>query len=179
MRLTTKGRFAVTAMIDVALQGSAGPVNLGSISRRQRISLSHLEQLFAKLRRHDLVESTRGPGGGYSLSRRPAEITVAHIIQAIDGDGLEKTAHRHPPLPGAVNRHATDELWASVSRRALEFLDTVTLQSLVEEQIARGVEVELERSPRRDPLPTTRVKPAPINAPNSVFALGAMLAKRS
>jgi len=179
MRLTTKGRFAVTAMIDVALQGSAGPVNLGSISRRQRISLSHLEQLFAKLRRHDLVESTRGPGGGYSLSRRPAEITVAHIIQAIDGDGQERAAPRHPPLPGAVNRNATDELWASVSRRALEFLDTVTLQTLVEEQIARGVAVERERSPRREPLPTTRVKPAPINAPNSVFALGAMLAKRS
>jgi len=179
MRLTTKGRFAVTAMIDVALQGAAGPVNLGSISRRQRISLSHLEQLFARLRRHDLVESTRGPGGGYSLSRRPADITIAHIIRAIDGDGQEKTTPRHPAVPGAVNRHATDELWASVSRRALEFLDTVTLQSLVEEQIARGVEVERERSPRREPLPTTRVKPAPVNAPNSVFALGAMLAKRS
>ncbi|SCK38846.1 transcriptional regulator, BadM/Rrf2 family [Variovorax sp. HW608] len=179
MRLTTKGRFAVTAMIDVALQGSAGPVNLGSISRRQRISLSHLEQLFARLRRHDLVESTRGPGGGYSLSRKPAEITVANIIQAIDGDGQEKTRPLQPALPGAVNRHATDELWASVSRRALEFLDTVTLQSLVDEQIARGVEVERERSARRLPLPTTRVKPQPVNAPNSVFALGAMLAKRS
>ncbi|SEA75996.1 Rrf2 family transcriptional regulator [Variovorax sp. YR216] len=179
MRLTTKGRFAVTAMIDVALQGPAGPVNLGSISRRQRISLSHLEQLFAKLRRHDLVESTRGPGGGYSLSRKAADITIADIIQAIDGDGQEKPIPRLPAVPGAVNRHATDELWASVSRRALEFLDTVTLQSLVEEQIARGVEVERERSPRREPLPTTRVKPAPVNAPNSVFALGAMLAKRS
>lgn len=179
MRLTTKGRFAVTAMIDVALQGSAGPVNLGSISRRQRISLSHLEQLFAKLRRHDLVESTRGPGGGYSLSRKPAEITVAHIIQAIDGDADEKTRPLLSTLPGAVNRHTTDELWASVSQRAMEFLDSITLQSLVDEQIARGVEVERERSVRRTPIPTTRAKPAPVNAPNSVFALGAMLAKRS
>ena len=178
MRLTTKGRFAVTAMIDVALQGPAGPVNLGSISRRQRISLSHLEQLFAKLRRHDLVESTRGPGGGYSLSRKPTDITVAHIIQAIDGDGQEKSRMQPSTLPGAVNRHATDELWASVSQRAMEFLGTITLQSLVEEQIARGVEVEHERSARRAPIPTTRVKPAPVNAPNSVFALGAMLAKQ-
>ncbi|MBO9514887.1 MAG: Rrf2 family transcriptional regulator [Variovorax sp.] len=180
MRLTTKGRFAVTAMIDVALQGAAGPVNLGSISRRQRISLSHLEQLFAKLRRHDLVESTRGPGGGYSLSRKPADITVAHIIHAIDGDNMDdQSKPLSSTLPGAVNRHTTDELWASVSRRAMEFLDSISLQSLVDEQIARGVEIECERSVRRQPLPTARVKPAPVNAPNSVFALGAMLAKRS
>jgi len=175
MRLTTKGRFAVTAMIDVALQGAAGPVNLGSISRRQRISLSHLEQLFAKLRRHNLVESTRGPGGGYSLGKKPAEITVASIIMAIDGIADDTARPLSGDVPGAVDRHATDELWASVRHRAVEFLDSITLQSLVDEQIARGVEVE--RPGRRVVVPAARVKPAPINAPNSVFALGNAFAK--
>ena len=77
MRLTTKGRFAVTAMIDLALRQNNGPVTLAAISQRQQISLSYLEQLFGKLRRHELVESTRGPGGGYTLGRKAAEITVA------------------------------------------------------------------------------------------------------
>ena len=84
MRLTTKGRFAVTAMIDLALRENSGPVALAAISGRQQISLSYLEQLFGKLRRHMLVESTRGPGGGYSLGRRSEEITVADIIVAVD-----------------------------------------------------------------------------------------------
>ena len=80
MRLTTKGRFAVTAMIDLGLRQSSGPVTLAAISQRQQISLSYLEQLFGKLRRHELVESTRGPGGGYTLARKAADITVAEII---------------------------------------------------------------------------------------------------
>ena len=84
MRLTTKGRFAVTAMIDLGLRSHAGPVALAAISQRQQISLSYLEQLFGKLRRHELVESTRGPGGGYSLGRGAAEITVADIIASVD-----------------------------------------------------------------------------------------------
>ena len=84
MRLTTKGRFAVTAMIDLALREHAGPVALAAISARQQISLSYLEQLFGKLPRHELVESTRGPGGGYSLGRKAEEITVADIIVAVD-----------------------------------------------------------------------------------------------
>jgi Rrf2 family iron-sulfur cluster assembly transcriptional regulator len=84
MRLTTKGRFAVTAMIDLALRQDTGPVTLAAISQRQRISLSYLEQLFGKLRRHELVESTRGPGGGYSLGRKAGDITVADIIVSVD-----------------------------------------------------------------------------------------------
>ena len=80
MRLTTKGRFAVTAMIDLALRQNNGPVTLAAISQRQQISLSYLEQLFGKLRRHDLVESTRGPGGGYTLGRKASDITVAEIV---------------------------------------------------------------------------------------------------
>src|SRR5450756_566640 len=84
MRLTTKGRFAVTAMIDLALREHAGPVTLSGISSRQSISLSYLEQLFGKLRRHELVDSVRGPGGGYSLGRGAESITAADIIVAVD-----------------------------------------------------------------------------------------------
>src|SRR3546814_4588496 len=84
MRLTTKGRFAVTAMIDLALRHQSGPVTLAAISSRQNISLSYLEQLFGKLRRHELVDSMRGPGGGYSLGRLARNITVADIIFAVD-----------------------------------------------------------------------------------------------
>ena len=84
MRLTTKGRFAVTAMIDLAMRQQHGPVTLAGISQRQKISLSYLEQLFGRLRRHELVESTRGPGGGYSLGREPVQISVSEIIFAVD-----------------------------------------------------------------------------------------------
>ena len=84
MRLTTKGRFAVTAMLDLALRNKQAPVTLAGIGVRQGISLSYLEQLFGKLRRNGLVESTRGPGGGYSLARNPAGITIAEIITSVD-----------------------------------------------------------------------------------------------
>lgn len=84
MRLTTKGRFAVTAMIDLAMRQHSGPVTLAAISQRQNISLSYLEQLFGKLRRHELVDSVRGPGGGYSLARLARNVTVADIIFAVD-----------------------------------------------------------------------------------------------
>lgn len=84
MRLTTKGRFAVTAMIDLAIRGGEGPVTLAGISERQKISLSYLEQLFGKLRRHNLVESVRGPGGGYCIARPLEQVTVADIIRAVD-----------------------------------------------------------------------------------------------
>src|SRR5258705_1974521 len=84
MRLTTKGRFAVTAMLDLAMQGGKSPVTLAGISQRQSISLSYLEQLFGKLRRHTLVESVRGPGGGYTLARELEKVSVADIITAVD-----------------------------------------------------------------------------------------------
>src|SRR4051812_19348677 len=84
MRLTTKGRFAVTAMVDLALNDGPGPVTLAEISSRQKISLSYLEQLFGKLRRRELVESVRGPGGGYRLARQPERISVSEIILAVD-----------------------------------------------------------------------------------------------
>ena len=174
MRLTTKGRFAVTAMIDLALRERTGPVTLAAISQRQRISLSYLEQLFGKLRRHKLVESTRGPGGGYSLGRKAGDITVADIIFSIEDEPSEK----REPDTGADGRCSTEELWASLNRRTVEFLDSVSLQSLVMEQLAKGVKVEDSPAVRRVPATTPPPKRPRVNAPNSVFALGRALATK-
>ena len=188
MRLTTKGRFAVTAMIDVALHGREGPVSLAAISQRQQISLSYLEMLFSKLRRHELVESTRGPGGGYSLARKPKEITVADIVLSIEDNSAELMKRRKAEVDGSAGRYATDELWASVNLRAVEFLDSITLQSLVDSQKAKGVQsdakaekAKAEAVDKRAPAHTTsasKAKPMSVNAPNSVFALGGVLVKR-
>ncbi|MEN9772306.1 MAG: HTH-type transcriptional regulator iscR [Pseudomonadota bacterium] len=133
MRLTTKGRFAVTAMIDLGLRQEKGPVTLAAISQRQKISLSYLEQLFGRLRRHELVESMRGPGGGYKLARNAKDITVADIIYAVD-EPLDATQ-----CGGKQNCHddgqcMTHELWASLNRHMVDFLDSVSLHDLVEEQ---------------------------------------------
>jgi len=174
MRLSTKGRFAVTAMIDVALNGRTGPVNLSSIHQRQHISLSYLEQLFGKLRRHKLVSSTRGPGGGYSLGREASSISVAEIILSIEDEADLKNRVRRSDAPGALDHGATDELWEAVNRRAVEFLDSISLQSLVDEQLSKGIRAARQLVP----LASGRVKPPPVNAPNSVFAMGALLAKR-
>ena len=117
MRLTTKGRFAVTAMIDLAQRQHQGPVTLAGISQRQEISLSYLEQLFGKLRRHEIVESVRGPGGGYNLARRPEDITVADIIIAVDEPidatqcGGKQNCHADGEAKGT--RCMTHDLWAT------------------------------------------------------------------
>jgi Rrf2 family iron-sulfur cluster assembly transcriptional regulator len=174
MRLTTKGRFAVTAMIDLALRERTGPVTLAAISQRQRISLSYLEQLFGKLRRHKLVESTRGPGGGYSLGRKAADITVADIIFSIEEEPSGKTE----PEAGADGRCSTEELWASLNRRTVEFLDSVSLQSLVMEQLAKGAKVEDGPSVKRVPAAAPVAQRPRVSAPNSVFALGRALATK-
>lgn len=135
MRLTTKGRFAVTAMIDLALHHGAGPVTLSAISERQKISLSYLEQLFGKLRRNSLVESVRGPGGGYRVARALGEISVAQIIQAVDEPidatqcgGLENCQDDH--------RCMTHELWSNLNTRIQDYLRAVTLASLVDDHLA-------------------------------------------
>lgn len=133
MRLTTKGRFAVTAMIDLALREHAGPVTLAGISGRQKISLSYLEQLFGKLRRHELVESVRGPGGGYSLARRMADISVADIIYAVD-EPLDATQCKGKENCLDDHRCLTHDLWASLNQHMVEYLDSVTLQDLVNQQ---------------------------------------------
>lgn len=137
MRLTTKGRFAVTAMIDVALRQHAGPVTLAGIAERQKISLSYLEQLFGKLRRNHLVASTRGPGGGYTLAKPLAAVSVADIISAVD-EPLDATS-----CGGRGNCHdehpcMTHNLWMSLNTRMHEYLNSVNLDDLVRQQGVKG-----------------------------------------
>src|SRR3954463_16153086 len=114
MRLTTKGRFAVTAMLDLALHGSDGPVTLSGISDRQKISLSYLEQLFGKLRRRALVESVRGPGGGYKLARPPEGVTVADIICAVE-ETIDSTSCAGRENCLESQRCMTHELWEDLN----------------------------------------------------------------
>jgi Rrf2 family iron-sulfur cluster assembly transcriptional regulator len=152
MRLTTKGRFAVTAMIDLGLRQHNGPVTLASISQRQDISLSYLEQLFGKLRRHELVASTRGPGGGYTMGRSMAEISVADVIYAVD-EPLDATQCRGKENCDNEQRCMTHDLWANLNRVMVDYLDSVTLQQLVDEQRERmarhGVSVNTLHDNRR------------------------------
>jgi Rrf2 family transcriptional regulator, iron-sulfur cluster assembly transcription factor len=136
MRLTTKGRFAVTAMVDLGLRHGNGPVTLAEISERQKISLSYLEQLFGKLRRKNIVESVRGPGGGYLLGREMRELSVAEIILAVD-EPIDATQ-----CGGKENCHddqkcITHDLWAALNQRIFEYLGSVTLQQLVDNQRAK------------------------------------------
>jgi len=167
MRLTTKGRFAVTAMIDLALRETHGPVTLAGISQRQKISLSYLEQLFGKLRRFNIVESTRGPGGGYTLARKAEEISVADIIVAVDepldatqcgGKGnchSEEDAHSHC---------MTHDLWTNLNAKMVEYLDSVSLRDLAKQQEGRGVVIQdlREKKVRIDSIKTK--KPATVAA---------------
>ena len=145
MRLTTKGRFAVTAMIDLALRSHSGPVALAAISQRQQISLSYLEQLFGKLRRHELVESTRGPGGGYSLGRAMEDITVADIIVSVD-EPIDATQCGGKQNCRDEQKCITHDLWANLNQHILDFLGRVTLKQLVEDHKAKLAGV----SPVRD-----------------------------
>ena len=138
MRLTTKGRYAVTAMLDLALHGSDGPVSLADISGRQDISLSYLEQLFAKLRRNELVKSVRGPGGGYRLSRDQAEIFVAQIIDAVnetvDATGCGGKSHCQQ---GEVC--LTHHLWEDLSDQIHGFLSQISLAHLMERREVKSI----------------------------------------
>ncbi|MEK6662253.1 MAG: Fe-S cluster assembly transcriptional regulator IscR [Pseudomonadota bacterium] len=133
MRLTTKGRFAVTAMLDLAMRDGNGPVTLAGISDRQKISLSYLEQLFGKLRRNALVESVRGPGGGYCLARGTGEISVAEIIRAVDEPveatkcgGLANCLDDRPCM--------THDLWTGLNKHIYSYLEAVSLADLVATQ---------------------------------------------
>lgn len=177
MRLTTKGRFAVTAMIDLALRQGNGPVTLAAISQRQRISLSYLEQLFGKLRRHELVESTRGPGGGYTLARNAAEITVADIIVSVDEPIDATQCGGKENCMGEAGRCMTHDLWANLNQRMVDFLASVSLQKMVDEQLAKGLQIEDKPAVRRAISTQPVIKPIRVNAPNSVFALGNAFAK--
>jgi Rrf2 family iron-sulfur cluster assembly transcriptional regulator len=161
MRLTTKGRFAVTAMIDVAMHGANGPVTLAAVSERQRISLSYLEQLFGKLRRSGIVASVRGPGGGYHLARAAAQLSVAQIIVAVD-EPIDATQ-----CGGLENCHddrrcMTHDLWAGLNNHIFSFLSGVTLAQLVAQQEQAAVRAALQDT-RPVPVGTTPCK-VPVTA---------------
>ncbi|MFA6313919.1 MAG: Fe-S cluster assembly transcriptional regulator IscR, partial [Sterolibacterium sp.] len=161
MKLTTKGRFAVTAMIDLALRQDGGPVALASISERQKISLSYLEQLFGKLRRHELVSSVRGPGGGYCLAKPLADVSVADIIRAVD-EPLDATkcggmANCKDELPCM-----THQLWSNLTTRMLDYLSSVNLAELVDQQRDR---------PDVKALQADVVLPAPTRRPRRTISV--------
>ncbi len=130
MKLTTKGRYAVTAMLDLALHYEQGAVTLADIARRQGISLSYLEQLFARLRRNGLVDSIRGPGGGYNLATHPSKISVAQIVHAIN-ENIDATRCAGEKNCDGEERCLTHYLWEDLSERIHEFLSGITLADLV------------------------------------------------
>ena len=138
MRLTTKGRYAVTAMLDLALHGSSRPVSLADISGRQDISLSYLEQLFAKLRRNELVSSVRGPGGGYRLSRGQGEIYVAQIIDAVN-EAVDATGCGGSSDCQHGEVCLTHHLWCDLSDQIHGFLSDISLANLVERREVQSV----------------------------------------
>jgi Rrf2 family iron-sulfur cluster assembly transcriptional regulator len=158
MRLTTKGRFAVTAMIDVAMHGTNGPVTLAGVSQRQKISLSYLEQLFGKLRRHGLVESVRGPGGGYRLARGPETVSVADVIVAVDEPIDATQCGGRDSCKDDGKRCMTHELWANLNAHIFGYLRSVTLAELVAQQ--RRPDVAVMQDQR---LPATAPR-APVRA---------------
>ncbi|HEY9208782.1 Rrf2 family transcriptional regulator [Acidovorax soli] len=174
MRITTRGQLAVSAMTDLAMRQNTGPVALSTISARQGTSLSYLEQLFSALKRAGLVDSTRGPGGGYALAHQPEQVSVADIVVAVENHqpGEETAATQASSQMVTM----TGTLWTAFNARVLEYLQSVTLRDLVAEQQARGVQVE---SPVVARAKLAR-RPAPLMAragvPNSVFALGAATA---
>lgn len=152
MRLTTKGRFAVTAMIDLALRQHEGPVTLAGISERQKISLSYLEQLFGKLRRDKLVTSVRGPGGGYCLARDMRMISVADVIRAVD-EVLDATQCGGKGDCANSKPCMTHNLWTNLNHKMYDYLGSVSLESLVQEQRREsGTEAVLQ-----DQRPSRRV----------------------
>lgn len=138
MRLTTKGRYAVTAMLDLAVHATKGPITLADISQRQGISLSYLEQLFAKLRRHELVTSARGPGGGYRLSRDSFAISVVEIILAVD-EKVDATRCAGEGDCQEGEACLTHRLWSDLSEMLHSFLGGISLGKLVEDRHVKEV----------------------------------------
>lgn len=130
MRLTTKGRYAVTAMLDLSLNYDLGSITLADISKRQSISLSYLEQLFSKLRKHKLVSSARGPGGGYKLSRPAVEITVFDVISAVD-ENIDNTACKHQGNCRDGKKCLSHHLWCSLSEQIQTYLSGISLEQVI------------------------------------------------
>ncbi len=151
MRLTTKGRYAVTAMLDLAIHSHEGPISLAGISKRQGISLSYLEQLFSKLRKQDLVSSVRGPGGGYRLSREADAIFIAEIVDAVN-ESIDATS-----CGGAGNcNHGevclTHHLWSQLSMQIHQFLSNISLKSLLEKHNESQEQEKLEENTPEDQI---------------------------
>jgi Rrf2 family iron-sulfur cluster assembly transcriptional regulator len=162
MRMSTKGRFAIDALIDMTLRQAQGPVSLASISARQQVSLSYLEQMFGRLRRVGIVDSTRGPGGGYTLGRPANRVSVAEIVSAVDEPMVDDES--------GLSR----ELWQKLNEVMLAHMATITLESLVEAHRVQGAEVEPVRR-RRMAAPAHETSVRRPSGPNSVFALGRSL----
>lgn len=144
MRLTTKGRYAVTAMLDLALHADNGPISLAGISKRQEISLSYLEQLFSKLRQNDLVSSVRGPGGGYRLSRSSDEIFVAQIVDAVN-ESIDATNCGGTGSCRSGEICLTHHLWCDLSDQIHDFLSGISLASLVARKDIQEVSERLDK----------------------------------
>ena len=174
MRITTRGQLAVSAMTDLALRQKMRPVALSTISARQGTSLSYLEQLFSALRRAGLVDSTRGPGGGYMLARRADQVSVAEIILAVENLKADELQNLDASQAAQV-KSMTGDLWSTFNARVMDYLQSVTLQDLVAQQLEKGGVVE-EVAPAAPVRPKLNAKPRPLMArvgvPNSVFALG-------
>ena len=154
MRLSTKGRYAVTAMLDLAIHHANGPVTLADISENQGISLSYLEQLFARLKKHGLVEGLRGPGGGYRLSRKPDDISVAEVITAI-GEGIDATQCAGNENCQDGERCLTRELWTKLGNEIYDFLNGITLASFIQRDDVHEV---IRRQQGEVSLSTLRVR---------------------
>ena len=151
MRLTTKGRYAVTAMLDLALNAKEKPITLADISQRQGISLSYLEQLFSRMRKQGLVSSARGPGGGYRLSRDSSDINIAQVIEAVD----EKVSLNRCEGRGDCHNGGpclTHELWCNLSDQIYDFLNNISLGNLVEEQHVKDVAARQDKEQEQKQL---------------------------
>ena len=167
MRLSTRSRFAITTMIDLALRNTDSPVPLSELAQRHRISLSYLEMVFSKLRKSGLVHSTRGPGGGYSLAADGANVTVADIIGAIEvmTDPRSEEARREC----ALNPQA---LWDSLHSAVFDHMKTITLKSLADVQRLQGIKLPAQQAPKKGVMEKVERRVLQPNVPNSVFALG-------
>lgn len=180
MRLSTNNRFAITAMIDLALREHHGPVSLSTMSERHQISLSYLEQMFTQLRRHGLVQSTRGPGGGYSLARAASAISVAEIIGV--GDNRADRPIAGASRPGALAKTTLDiaeNLWHALHSKMADYMTSITLRHLADEQRAKGVRigVRIENPPTvvRGVFSIPKDKALKVRPANSVFSLAQTL----
>lgn len=160
MRLTTKGRYAVTAMLDIALHQARGPVSVAEVADRQAISSSYLEQLFSKLKRAGLLHSVRGPGGGYELGLAPDQVNVSRIIAAV-GEGVDATRCQGTADCQDGQTCLTHDLWTSLSERIDEFLSGVSLQDLIDQRGVRQVAQRQDGQCVQQRTPPPEPEPAP------------------